>query len=82
MLEGRKYVLNINAGIVFGKTKYPADANLAGIIQGNLDGIGMLIHMDDVDIDPVIVMDEKQCKALIKAIKKVKRGNRKKWRRG
>ena len=81
MLEGRKYVLNLNAGIIFGNTKYPAEANLKGIIDGNPDGIGMLIHMDDVDIDPVIIMDKKQAKELIKALKKSIRRNRK-WHKG
>lgn len=77
MLEGRKYVLNLNAGIIFGNTKYPAEANLNGIIDGNPDGIGMLIHMEDVDIDPVIIMDKKQAKELIKALRKSIRKNRK-----
>jgi hypothetical protein len=36
--------------------------------------------MDDVDIDPVIVMDKKQAKELIKALRKAIRRNRK-WRR-
>ena len=79
MLEGRKYVLNLNSGIIFGNTKYPPEANLNGIIDGNPDGIGMLIHMEDVDIDPVIIMDRKQAKELIKALRKSIRRNRK-WR--
>lgn len=81
MLEGRKYVLNLNAGIIFGNTKYPAESNINGIIYGNPDGIGMLIHMEDVDIDPVIIMDKKQAKELIKALRKSIRRNRG-WRKG
>jgi hypothetical protein len=49
------------------------------VIEGNPDGIGMLIHMDDVDIDPVIIMDRKQAKELIKALRKSIRRN-KRWR--
>ena len=81
MLQGRKYILNLNSGLIFGNTKYPSEASLNGIIDGNPDVIGMLVHMDDVDIDPVIVMDKKQAKELIKALRKAIRRNRK-WRKG
>lgn len=80
MLQGRKYILNLNSGLIFGNTKYPSEASLNGIIEGNPDGIGMLVHMDDVDIDPVIVMDKKQAKELIKALRKAIWRNRK-WRK-
>lgn len=72
MLDGRKYILGQNSGIIFGKTNYPENTvyydNSPIEIVGN--GIGMLIHMEDVEIDPVIVMNKKQAKALIKALKK------------
>ena len=80
MLQGRKYILNLNSGLIFGNTKYPSEASLNGIIEGNPDGIGMLVHMDDVDIDPVIVMDKKQAKELIKALRKAIWRNRK-WKK-
>lgn len=73
MLDGRKYVLGLNSGIIFGKTNYPENSinygNIAQVVGGP-EGIGMLIHMDDVEIDPVIVMNKKQAKELIKALKK------------
>ena len=64
MLEGRKYILNLNSGIIFGRATEP-------------EGIGMLIHLDDVEIDPVIIMDKKQAKELIKALKYYIRRSRK-----
>lgn len=78
MLEGRKYILNLNSGIIFGNTNYPPDVN--ELVEGDKDGIGMLVHMEDVDIDPVIIMDRKQAKELIKALKVSIRRNRI-WRR-
>lgn len=80
MLNGRKYVLGLNSGIIFGNTSYPAEANLSGVIEGNPDGLGMLVHLEDVAIDPVIVMDRKQAKELIKALKVAIRRNRK-WKK-
>lgn len=79
MLEGRKYVLNLNSGIIFGNTTYPE--NVSPLVVEQPDGIGMLIHMEDVDIDPVIIMDRRQAKELIKALKLSIRRNRK-WLRG
>lgn len=80
MLDGRKYVLNLNAGIIFGKTKYPENVlyydNAPAVTVDGKDGIGMLIHLEDVEIDPVIVMDKKQAKELIKALRKSIRRNR------
>lgn len=77
MLNGRKYVLGLNSGIIFGNTSYPAEATLSNIIESKPDGLGMLIHLEDVDVDPVIVMDRKQAKELIKALKDAIRRNRK-----
>ena len=74
MLDGRKYVLGLNSGIIFGKTSYPENVlyydNAPAVTVGGKDGIGMLIHLKDVEIDPVIVMNKKQAKELIKALKK------------
>lgn len=79
MINGRKYILGLNSGIIFGNTSYPAEATLSNIIESNPDGLGMLIHLEDVVIDPVIVMDRKQAKELIKALKVAIRRNRK-WK--
>jgi hypothetical protein len=72
MLEGRKYVLGQNCGLIFGKTTYPENTNYMDDNPVEIvgEGIGMLIHMNDVEIDPVIVMNKKQAKALVKALKK------------
>lgn len=85
MLEGRKYVLNLNSGIIFGNTAYPEERVLIENpryldFKHETDGIGMLIHMEDVEIDPVIIMDRRQAKELIKALKYAIRRNRK-WRK-
>lgn len=84
-LEGRKYVLNLNSGIIFGNTAYPEERVLIENpryldFKHDTDGIGMLIHMEDVEIDPVIIMDRRQAKELIKALKYAIRRNRK-WRK-
>ena len=84
-LEGRKYVLNLNSGIIFGNTAYPEERVLIENpryldFKHDTDGIGMLIHMEDVEIDPVIIMDRRQAKELIKALKYTIRRNRK-WRK-
>ena len=86
MLEGRKYVLNLNSGIIFGNTAYPEERVLIENpryldFKHDTDGIGMLIHMEDVEIDPVIIMDRRQAKELIKALKYAIRRNRR-WKRG
>lgn len=88
MLDGRKYVLNLNAGIIFGNAKYPENVlyydNAPAVTVDGKDGIGMLIHLEDVEIDPVIVMDKRQAKELIKAlrvsIRRNKHGKRK-WKK-
>lgn len=85
-LEGRKYVLNLNSGIIFGNTAYPEERVLIENpryldFKHDIDGIGMLIHMEDVEIDPVIIMDRRQAKQLIKALKYAIRRNRR-WKRG
>ena len=85
MLEGRKYILNLNSGIIFGNTAYPEERVLIENpryldFKHDTDGIGMLIHMEDVEIDPVIIMDRRQAKELIKALKYAIRRNRK-WRK-
>lgn len=84
-LEGRKYVLNLNSGIIFGNASYPEERVLIENpryldFKHDTDGIGMLIHMEDVEIDPVIIMDRRQAKELIKALKYAIRRNRK-WRK-
>ena len=87
MLDGRKYVLNLNAGIIFGNTKYPEDVvyhdNFQAVTVNGKDGIGMLIHLEDVEIDPVIVMDKRQAKELIKALRASIRRNKhgRKWKK-
>ena len=86
-LEGRKYVLNLNSGIIFGNTAYPEERVLIENpryldFKHDTDGIGMLIHMEDVDIDPVIIMDRRQAKELIKALKYAIRRNRRWKKRG
>ncbi len=80
-LDGRKYVLNLNSGIIFGNTSYPEERVLIENpryldFKHDTDGIGMLIHLEDVDIDPVIIMDRNQAKVLIKALRHAIRRNR------
>ena len=68
-LNGREYALGCNSGIIFSPTSWPE------YMSGRLDpkesetAIGMLVHMHDVDIDPVIVMNKKQAKELVKALR-------------
>lgn len=76
MMEGRKYVLGLNSGLIFGTDVFPPEATYLGDVEPN--GVAMLVHMEDVDIDPVIVMDETQAKELIKAIKRSMKEARKK----
>ena len=78
-LDGRKYVLNLNSGIIFGPSAYPEDVPLE---SSDGMGIGMLVHLEDVDIDPVVVMDEVQAKQLVKALKyaiRKHKKDKKKW---
>lgn len=83
MLVGRKYILNENSGIIFDLEQYPEirmqpdDAYMDN--EGY--GIGMLVHLSDVDIDPVLIFNDKQAKELEKALKIYRRKLRKKRRR-
>ena len=82
-LIGRKYILNENSGLIFGIEQYPElrmqpdDAYMDN--EGY--GIGMLVHLNDVEIDPVLIFDEKQAKELEKALRVHRRKLRKKKRR-
>lgn len=75
-MDGRKYVLGLNSGLIFGTDQFPPEATYLGDVEPN--GVAMLVHMEDVDIDPVIVLDEMQAKELIKAIKRSIREAKKK----
>lgn len=76
MMEGRKYVLGLNSGLIFASDQFPPEAVYLG--DKEKYGVAMLVHMEDVDIDPVIVMDEAQAYELIKAIKRSMKEARKK----
>ena len=76
IMDGRKYALNINSGIIFGNTKWPEYMSRDKLVDGNPTGIGMMVHMEDVEIDPVIVMNKKQAKELIKALRYAIRHNK------
>ena len=83
MLEGRKYLIEEDAGIITGIAKvpdtllYPTDdySHTGG------EAIGLLIHMADVETDPVLCMTDEQASYLIKAIKTVRREYRRRNRR-
>lgn len=80
MLEGRKYVLNETGGLVFGVERYPE-------VRENPDddymekggwAVGMQVHLRDAEVDPIMLMNDRQCKELIKAIKRTRRQLRRK----
>lgn len=83
MLVGRKYILNENSGLIFDLEQYPEirmqpdDAYMDN--EGY--GIGMLVHLNDADIDPVLIFNDKQAKELEKALKVYRRKLRKKRRK-
>ena len=83
MLEGKKYILKENSGIIFGVDKYP-ELRLNPDDEYMSDGgycVAMQVHMRDVDIDPVICMGPEAAKELEKMLRKTRRALRKKKRR-
>lgn len=81
MLEGRKYVIGENAGIISGVAKLPEGlAYPHDDYKSTGEAVGLLIHMADVETDPVICMTYEEAKYFIKALKIVmkeyKRRNR------
>lgn len=75
MLEGRRYILGENSGVIFGIDRYPA-------LRENPDddylshggkAIGMQVHLRDTEIDPVVLMSDAQVKELIRGLKKMRR---------
>ena len=84
MSDEKKYVLHDTAGLIFGLTEFPPtllnpedDYEISSGV-----GIGMRVHLSDADVDPVVVMDPSQAKALVKALKftiKDYRRGRRRW---
>lgn len=83
MLVGRKYILNENSGIIFDIEQYPEIRMRPDDEYMDTDGygIGMLVHLCDVDVDPVLIFNDEQAKELEKALKVYRRKLRKKRRR-
>ena len=83
MLVGRKYILNENSGIIFDLEQYPEIRMRPDDEYMDNDGygIGMLVHLSDADIDPVLIFNDKQARELEKALKVYRRKLRKKRRR-
>lgn len=83
MIDDKKYVLKDSASLIFGLTEFPptviSPEEDYAISEGM--GIGMRVHMNDVEIDPVIMMDAIQAKVLIKALKTAIRDYKKYKRR-
>lgn len=83
MLEGRKYILKENSGIIFGVDKYP-ELRMNPDDEYISDGgycVAMQVHLNDAEVDPVICMDQEAAKELEKMLKKTRRALRKKKRR-
>ena len=80
MLEGRRYILKETAGLIFGIDRYPEVRLNPDDDYTQFGGlaIGMEVHMEDVEIDPIVLMDSNQAKELIKALKKMRRELRRK----
>ena len=83
MLEGRKYILGESGGIVFGIERYPE-------VRENPDddytshngyGIAMQVHLRDAEIDPVMIFNDRQCKEMIKGMKRMRRQLRRRKRK-
>ena len=83
MLVGRKYILNENSGLIFDLEQYPEIRMQPDDAYMDNDGygIGMLVHLNDADIDPVLIFNDKQAKELEKALKVYRRKLRKKRRK-
>lgn len=87
MSDVKRYVLQDTAGLIFGLTEFPPtllhpedDYEISSGV-----GIGMRVHLSDANVDPVVVMDPSQAKALVKAlkftIKEYRRKGRRRWSR-
>lgn len=83
MIEDKKYVLKDTSSLIFGLTEFPPTVQSPedDYAISNGMGIGMRVHMNDVDVDPVIMMDDKQAKVFIKALKTAIRDYRRYKRR-
>lgn len=81
--NGRKYVIQDNAGIYLDTTRLPEDLQaLPGddyILAKGL-AIGMQVNLVDADVPVTLCMTDKDAKALIKALKKIRRKYRKETR--
>lgn len=77
--EGRKYVINDNAGILCDITQVPENLLVPGDDYINKGGfaIGMLINMADVEIPVTLCLTDDDAKALIKALKMTRKKYRK-----
>lgn len=79
MVEGRKYILNESCGLLVGPTKFPEvyshPENDYETCNGI--GIGMQVHLRDADVDPVVVMDRRQLKEIIRYLRRAYRESRK-----
>lgn len=77
--EGRKYVINDNAGIFCDITQVPENLLVPGDDYVNKGGfaIGMLVNMADVEIPVTLCLTDDDAKALIKALKMTRKKYRK-----
>ena len=81
--DGRKYVIQENAGIFLDVTKLPDTLQaLPGDDYINTRGlaIGMRVTMADVEVPITLCMTDADTKALIKALKKIRRKYRREVR--
>lgn len=83
MYDDKKYILGDSVGIIFGLTEFPETVLNPedDYMISNGIGIGMRVHMNDVETDPIVVMDPRQAKELLKGLKKMMREYRRKNRR-
>lgn len=81
--NGRKYVVQENAGLYLDVTRLPDNLQaLPGddYIQTGGLAIGMQVNMADVEVPITLCMTDKDAKALIKALKKIRRKYRREVR--
>lgn len=81
--DGRKYVVQENAGLYLDITRLPETLQVLpgdDYIQTGGLAIGMQVNMADVEVPITLCMTDKDAKALIKALKKIRRKYRREVR--
>lgn len=80
MLEGRKYVINDNAGITMGLAQVPDTLLCPGddYIQTGGLAIGMGVTLADVETPVVLCLTDEDARNLIIAIKKTRKNFKRK----